>query len=165
MTARILEYLRHHALAATAFVCSILALASSSYAAFTISGSQIQNHTISPIKFNPRYINGSVRAWAIVSPDGKVIRGKGGPRVTLQFGDPGAYQLRWGVKFGRCATSATVDEYASPVNGTVPGNPTVQFSAGFAVAASAANPTRTAVQTFNGAGQPTPLAFDVVVVC
>ncbi len=82
MTRAIISYLRHHALAATAFACSILALAGSSYAAFTISGSQIRNHTINPVKLNPKFINGSVRAWAIVAPNGRVIAGAGRPRVT-----------------------------------------------------------------------------------
>src|SRR5947209_9588062 len=130
LTARILEYLRQHALAAAAFVCSILALAGSSYAAFTISGSQIRNHTINPTKFNPRYINGSVRAWAIVAPNGTVIRGKGGPRVTPQLADPGGYGIRWGVRVVRCATEATVDGDVSPATNTVPipGNPISSFT-------------------------------------
>ena len=101
MTTRILDYLRQHALAAAAFVCSILALAGSSYAAFTISGSQIRNHTINPSKFNPKYINGEVRAWAIVGPDGNVIAGRGKPRVSLLAGDPGGYGIKWGVKVRR----------------------------------------------------------------
>jgi hypothetical protein len=167
LTSRILEYLTRHALAATALVCSLLALAGSSYAAFTISGSQIRNHTINPSKLNPKYINGEVRAWAIVSPSGGLIRGAGGPHVTPQAADPGGYQVRWRVDVRRCATSATIDEYASPPTEQVPvaGNPTAQFVAGFAVAASSGRPSRTAVQTFNGQGQPTPLGFDVVVVC
>lgn len=167
MTARILEYLRHHALAAGAFVCSILALASSSYAAFTISGSQIQNHTISPIKFNPRYINGTVRAWAIVSPDGRVIRGKGGPTVTPQFADPGGYGIRWRVRVTRCATEATVDGDASPTTEPQPvtGNPGASFTAGFAVGETTGRHNETAVQTFEQGGKPTPLGFDVAVIC
>jgi hypothetical protein len=162
LTSRILEYLSRHALAAAAFVCSILALAGSSYAAFSISGSQIRNRTIDPIKFNPRLINGSVRAWAIVAPNGTVIRGRGGPKVTPQLGDPGGYQVRWSVKFGRCATEATVDSYASP---TTPVTSTEQLPDGFALAASAGRPSRTAVQTFDKNGAPTNLAFDVAVIC
>jgi hypothetical protein len=167
LTTRILDYLRQHALAAAAFVCSILALAGSSYAAFTISGSQIRNHTINPTKFNPKYINGEVRAWAIVGPNGNVIAGRGKPKVSLLAGDPGGYDIRWGVKVPRCATSALIDTATSPLTETVPisGNPTAQFTAGYAVGATPGRHNQTTVQTFNQTGNPTPLAFDVVVVC
>lgn len=171
LTSRILEYLGRNALAAAAFVCSILALAGSSYAAFTISGSQIRNHTINPGKFNPRFINGEVRAWAIVAPNGTVIRGAGKPRVTLLSADPGGYGIRWRVAVGRCATSATIDFRSSPSTEHVPlfGNPSVPYTAGFAVASTVRGTSsggdQTVVQTFNEQGQPTPLAFDVAVVC
>ena len=171
MPSRILEYLREHALAAAAFVCAILALASSSYAAFTISGSQIRNHTISPVKFNPKFINGSVRAWAIVAPNGQVIRGKGGPKVTLLAGDPGGYGIRWGVTVGRCETSASVDFSSSPPTEHILllGNPSVPFTAGYAVASTGSTSTKggneTVVQTFNQQGTPLPLGFDVAVIC
>ena len=170
MTGRILEYLRHHALAAAAFVCSILALAGSSYAAFTISGAQIQNHTIDPSKFNPHYINGEVRAWAIVSPSGKVIKGEGGPRVTLQLGDPGGYVVRWNVTVRRCSTEATIDSSVSPPTetATVTGNPALPLTAGFATGTTSHLHNQTAVQTFgsdNGPPTPMPLGFDVAVIC
>src|SRR5579862_887204 len=99
---RIAPYLHQHALAAAAFVCAILALAGSSYAAFTISGSQIRNRTINPIKFNPTFINGNVRAWAIVAPNGRLIAGAGRPSVFPQAADPGGYVLRWKVRVHRC---------------------------------------------------------------
>lgn len=167
MTIRILDYLRTHALSAAAFVCSLLALAGSSYAAFTISGSQIRNHTINPVKLNPKFINGNVRAWAIVSPSGKVIAGAGKPRVTATFVGPGNYGIRWGVKVGRCATEATVDSAVSPPTETVPvqGNPTQAFTAGYAVGATSGAHNGSDVQTFNQNGQPTALGFDVVLVC
>ena len=167
MTTRILDYLRQHALAAAAFVCSILALAGSSYAAFTISGSQIRNHTINPSKFNPKYINGEVRAWAVVGPDGKVLAGKGKPKVTLLAGDPGGYDIRWGVRVPRCATSVTIDTASSPLTESlsISGNPTARFTAGYAVGATPGTHHQTTVQTFNQNGEPTPLAFDAVVIC
>lgn len=167
MTSRILHYLSQHALATAAFVCSILALAGSSYAAFTISGSQIQNHTINPSKFNTKYINGSVRAWAIVAPNGKVIRGAGGPKVGLQAGDPGGYVIRWRVSVGRCATQATIDPAISPP--TAPSSGAVStappLTAGFATAATTRRHNQSAVQTFAAPNQPMPLGFDVAVTC
>ena len=64
---RIVGYLGDNALAVVALAASLLALAGGSYAAFSINGAQIRNHTINPSKFNPRLINGNVRAWAIVA--------------------------------------------------------------------------------------------------
>jgi hypothetical protein len=171
LTSRILDYLRQHAVAAAAFVCSILALAGSSYAAFTISGSQIRNHPINPSKFNPKYINGEVRAWAIVAPNGKVVAGRGKPKVTELAADPGGYGIRWGVRVARCETNATIDFSSSPPTESLPllGNPARPFTAGYAVAATGRASSRggneTVVQTFNQEGQPTPLGFDVAVIC
>jgi hypothetical protein len=168
---RILSYLRHHALAAAAFACSILALAGSSYAAFTISGSQIRNHTINPVKLNPKFINGNVRAWAIVAPNGRVIAGRGKPKVSQAQSDPGGYGIAWGVHTTRCSTIASIDFTSSSPTERLPlfGNPSVPFVAGYAVASTARTSSRsrnaTFVQTFNQQGQPTPLGFDVAVVC
>jgi hypothetical protein len=170
LTSRILAYVRRHAIAVLALVCSVLAMAGSSYAAFTIKGSQIVNHTIPPSKFNPKFINGSVRAWAVVRPDGRVIAGAGGPRVfSLEI--PGFWGMRWRVIFqGRCETSATVDYRTSLLTEQLPvSGASVPFRAGFAVASTAGVPGKrgdeTDVQTFNQSGQPTPLGFDVAVIC
>ena len=167
MTRRIVEYLRQHALGAAAFVCSILALAGSSYAAFTINGSQIQNHTINPGKLNPKFINGNVRAWAIVAPNARVIAGAGGPKVSAQLGDPGGYGIRWRVGVARCSTEATIDPAISPPTERVAiaGNPSVPFTAGYATGTTSRAHNETAVQTFDEQGQPTPLGFDVAVIC
>jgi hypothetical protein len=164
---RIVQYLRRHSVASLALVCSILALASSSYAAVTISGSQIKDRSIAPVKFDPHFIRGSVRAWAIVGPGGHVITSGGKPRVTLPASDPGGYGIRWGVKVGRCDTVATVDLRSSPPTERVPvpGNPSAPFTAGYAVASTTAAPGGSFVQTYNQQGQPTPLGFDVTVIC
>lgn len=167
MTSRFVDYLRRHALAAAAFVCSILALAGSSYAAFTISGSQIKNHTINPAKLNPKFINGNVRAWAIVAPNARVIAGAGGPKVSAQLATPGAYGIRWKVGVARCSTDATIDPAVSPPTESVAiaGNPSVPLTAGYATGTTSRAHNETAVQTFNQQGQPTPLGFDVAVIC
>ena len=167
---RTTSHLRQHGLAAAAFVCSLLALAGSSYAAFSIpansvGGRQLKNHAIDPIKMDPKVINGSVRAWAIVGPNARVIAGGGKPKVTAAISDPGGYGIGWGVKLGRCATVVTVDITLSrPTEHVpIPGNPSVPFTAGYAVAASSRRGTF--VQTYNQQGQPTPLGFDVAVIC
>lgn len=168
MTNRIVDYLRHHAIALLALVCSILAMAGSSYAAFTMRGSQIVNHTIPPSKFNPKFINGSVRAWAVVEPNGRVAAGAGGPQAG-STGIPGLYEIRWRVTVpGRCATVASIDSHLSPQTEQVGDT---SFSAGFAVASTVGRPPKrnrgaqTVVDTYNQSGQPTPLGFDIAVIC
>jgi hypothetical protein len=169
----VLRYLGDHALAAIALVCSLLALAGSSYAAFTISGGQIVNHTIDPVKFNPRLIGGNVRAWARMSASGRVIAGrvfKGG----LLGGNE--YNVEWNIAHvGRCGTLVSVDADnpgVSPVDVSLPGGGAEV--AGYATARTSdfpkGNPSRgkhstTSVTTFNQQGQPTPLGFDVILVC
>ena len=114
---------------AVAYVALFVALAGSSYAAVSISGSQIRNHTINPVKFNPRFINGNVRAWALVRANGQVIASAGRPRVALAAALPSEYRIFWGVKVGHCATVASIDGADSrptePVTG--PGNSTLEL--------------------------------------
>jgi hypothetical protein len=174
LTRPILEFVRHHAIAVVALVCSILAMAGSSYAAFTISGSQIANHTIAPTKFDPKFINGSVKAWAVVDPAGHVAAGAGGPQVFTGSGDtgiPGLYDIKWRVTMpGRCATVASIDWHLSPRTYSLPPNGT-PLPAGFAVASTVGFPrnrnrgAQTVVETFSQSGQLTPLAFDISVIC
>jgi hypothetical protein len=164
--------IRHAQRNAVAYTALFVALAGSSYAAVTINGSQIRNHTINPSKFNPRFTNGTPRAWAIVRPNGKVIASAGRPKVrpAASISLPGDYFITWGVKVGRCPTEVTIDGDSSPQTETVavPGNPAMTYTAGYAVASSFVTPgsgASTIVQTFNQAGQPTPLAFDIAVIC
>jgi hypothetical protein len=163
---RILRYLADHALALVALICSLLALAGASYAAFTISGSQIRNHTINPSKLNPRFINGNVRAWALVGASGKVMVSAGRPKVTPSSGLPSEYRIRWGVKVARCATVASIDGADSRPTEQVtgPGNSSLQLASGYAVA-SLLHQGLELVDTYSQAGQPTQLAFNVAVIC
>jgi hypothetical protein len=172
---RVLAYLRQHVLAAIALVCSLMSLAGASYAAFrlpagSVGARELKNHSITPVKFNPRAINGTVRAWAIVGSTGRVIAGAGKPRVGQPV-TPGIYGINWGVHFGaNCATVATIDSGHSPKTEQIPipGNPSVPFTAGYAVGGSGTSGggiSGTSVNTFNQQGQLTPLGFDVAVIC
>lgn len=166
---RILRYLADHALGLLALAIGLLGLATGAYAAFTISGSQIRNHTIEPVKLDPRFIAGSVRAWAVVSPSGRLVSGAGRPHVST-VGFPGQYEIDWGVSVSRrCATVATVDIISSAPTETVSSAAgTGSFVAGYASAGSFSarhRVRRTLIETFNHTGKPTPLGFDVAVVC
>lgn len=70
-----LAYLRHHALAALALVCSLLSLAGASYAAWSLpAGSvgarELKNRSITAVKFDPTSVAASIRAWATLAWDG-----------------------------------------------------------------------------------------------
>jgi hypothetical protein len=124
-------------------------------------------------------IAGSVRAWAIVTPTGKVIAGGGKPRVLTNAISPnGQYTIEWGVPIPRvCATVATVEKRAAlgPTETvTAPGG-SVMFPvvAGYVSqvetvggSARSGNTTpATDLTTFNQAGQLAPLPFDVALIC
>jgi hypothetical protein len=178
----VLDYLQRNALAGLAFVCSLLALAGASYAALAIprnsvGTAQLRNHSITAAKLDPAEIAGSVRAWAVVGASGNVIAGAGKPSVTITPSTPGNYGIRWGVKLPKtCATVATVD-YKSPgptETVPIPGGTTESVVAGYVSEVSSGQSNgsakhppiyTTGLITFNQAGQPTPLAFDVAVIC
>ena len=72
------KYLRDHALAAAALACSILALATSSYAAFripdrSVGAAQLRDHAIDPAKFNPNTIAASISAWVETGWNGRQL--------------------------------------------------------------------------------------------
>ena len=137
----------------------------------SVGAAQLLDHSIGPVKLDPSRINGNVRGWAIIRPPGHVIASGGKPHVTPQAGagDPGGYGIRRGVKVARCATQATIDAAASPPTERIPlaGNPAAAFTAGYAIASTvrARRGNQTYVQTYNQQGQPTPLGFDVTVIC
>ncbi|HUA48716.1 MAG TPA: hypothetical protein VMA77_26020 [Solirubrobacteraceae bacterium] len=159
-------HLRNHAVAYVGFVIVALGV---SYAAISpsITGAQITNHAAELAKIEPQAVNGDVRAWAIVGPAGRVIASGGKPKVTQLTGDPGGYAIKWRVKVGRCATIATIDLRLSRPTETVaiPGNPAATFTAGYAVGSTSGVGNGTVIQTFNQQGQPTPLGFDLVLIC
>ena len=146
-----------------------VALAGSSYAAVSISGTQIRNHTINPVKFNPRFINGNVRAWALVGANGHVMASAGRPRVALAAGLPSEYRIFWGVKVGHCATVASVDGADSRPTETVPGpgGSSLELASGYAVVSLLRGRGRpiTLVDTYSQGGRPTQMAFNVAVIC
>jgi hypothetical protein len=124
-------------------------------------------------------IAGSVRAWAIVTPTGKVIAGGGKPRVLTNAISPhGVYTIEWGVPLPQtCATIATVEK-----RGALGPTETITFPDGTGSSPviagyvsqvetiggsdrSGRTTPSTDLLTFNQAGQLAPLPFDVAVIC
>ena len=162
------------------WIALFVALGGTGYAAVAIprnsvGAAQIRNHSVAPVKLNPKFIGGSVRAWAVVSSTGKVTAGSGRPHVSAQANLPGSFDIQWGVRFpSNCSTEANIDG-ASPPTETVPitvgdTHGTESLAAGY-VSEVGSNSPRTSrhsftlLTTLNQSGQPTPLGFDVAVIC
>ncbi len=149
---RALAYVAHHAIAITALACSLLALAGASYAALGVA-----NHSIDPVKLNPRNIGGYVRAWASVNANGRVSASSGNVRVRVDtLIGPGHYVINWRPRpTSPCAATGSVDLS----NGLVPGYVTAQ------TAGTRVRGEQSIVQTYNAQGQPAALAFDAQLIC
>jgi hypothetical protein len=175
---RIIAHLRSNLVG---WLALFVALGGTGYAAISIprnsvGAAQIRNRSITPAKFNPKSIGGSVRAWAIVSSAGKVLAGSGRPHVSFVSSSPALFDITWSVHFPvRCATVANIDAN-SPATETIPisipggGTGTESIAAGYVSAVgSETGPTSrhsgTILTTFNQNGQPTALGFDVAVIC
>lgn len=164
MLLRPLHHLRRNVIA---YVALFVALGGTGYAATSrpaqsAGATQLRNHSVGPVRLDPSPINGNVRAWAIVGPQGRVLAGGGKPRAH-EGAIPGNYGITWGVKLARnCATIATIDSEYSQPDEQVPNLGGIV--AGYAVAASPRGKL-TGVTTFDPSGELTPLAFDVEVIC
>ncbi len=173
---RAVQHLRGNAIA---YLALFVALGGTGYAAIkipagSVGAKQIKSHSITPAKLSGKYFNGNVRAWALIDSRGKLIAGAGRPAPQLGAVSPGSYLIRWGVRLApTCATIANVDSQGSQPTESVPvpGNPSQAFVAGYAVVSRSgvANNDKTDSSTtltiFNQSGQPTPLTFDVAVIC
>jgi hypothetical protein len=156
-------YLRQHAIAAVALVCSVLALAGASFGATGSSAAGTARRNAGA------RLEAAAAAWAVIGPNGRVIAARGHPKPFEV--NPGVYVISWGVKFPSrtCATVTNIDLVDSPTTETIraPHNTLVPWVAGYAVANSFRQNghSETGVDTFNQSGWPRPLAFDVAVIC
>jgi hypothetical protein len=87
---------------AVAYLALFVALGGTSYAAInlpagSVGSKQLRNGSITPVKFDGRYINGSIRAWAVVAPNGTVQAGAGKPSVHVVSVVSGSYVITWKV--------------------------------------------------------------------
>jgi hypothetical protein len=146
---RLLVHVRRQAVG---YVALMVALGGTSYAAF-----DLPNHSIDPVKLNPRTIGGYVRAWASASSNGRVTASGGGVRVLVDSGvAPGHYIVDWRANpTSRCVATGSVDLSG----GLVPGYVTSQ------TAHTRVQGEQSIVQTYNAQGQPTALAFDIELIC
>jgi hypothetical protein len=161
-----IRYLREHALATAALICSVLALAGSSYAAFSVPArsvgtQQLRNGAVTPAKlaFGAKSFGGYVKHWAIVGADGKVVGASSRVRTLALRGD---VRISWGdVLPRRCVALATVWQ-----NGFDPAPAQGFATAGIQPGVSASDmPGLTRVTTWNAAGVETAEPFNVVVIC
>jgi hypothetical protein len=170
VTRRIVNYLRDHALATTALVFSILALAGSSYAAVTlpagsvgttqlrngaVTARKIAKGTLTPSKLDGRAIGGYVREWAYVRQDGVVLGGSKGARASVGGNQ---YTITWHARFSsRCGALVTP--------AATPGIASIADATGVAVSEPVApQPTTVYVWTYSH-GTATPAPFYVAVIC
>jgi hypothetical protein len=168
---RTLDYLRRHALAALALVCSLLSLAGASYAALSlpagsvgtrqlrngaVTPSKLANGSITPDKFKSDIIGGSIRHWASVSQEGHAVSGSPGVRVT---GGGPVYHVNWGTRFSsKCAALVTPAGSA----GAAP----IADSTGVAVTQPATSRGATVVYVWTYAsGTLTTAPFYLAVIC
>lgn len=173
---RVIAHLRSNLIG---WIALFVALGGTGYAAISIprnsvGAAQIRNRSITPAKLNPNSIGGSVRAWAIIRANATVIASSGKP-IVFASAIPGLYIIHWGVRLPRtCATVANIDERSpdqTPIQ--LPNGGTASATIGYASnvdtelipSGGGHKISKTSLDTFNQSGQPTPMAFDVAVIC
>jgi hypothetical protein len=140
---------------AVGYLALFVALGGTSYAALTISGSQIRNGTINAVKLNPKSISASISAWVIVYAYSSGARaGASSTPVRVQSTGTGEVVTWKRQRFGRdCMASATPQI-------TVPAGPygavTTQFDQ---------SQGRLTLYGFGPDATGRPQAADVMVVC
>ncbi len=98
------------------WIALFVALGGTGYAAVSIprnsvGAAQIRNRSITPDKFNPSAIGGSVRAWAIIRANATVLASSRKPVVFSSVQSLALYVIQWPVRLPQtCATVANVDE-------------------------------------------------------
>ncbi len=83
---RLIAHLRSNLVA---WIALFVALGGTGYAAISIprnsvGAAQIRNRSIGAVKFDPRTIGGSVRAWAIIRANATVLASSGKPAASRE---------------------------------------------------------------------------------
>ena len=164
---KVIQHLRG---SAVAYVALFVALGGTSYALSIPAGSvgtrelhngsvtskKIANRSITPTKFDPSTIGGSIRYWAHVSQDGQILGGSQGAHVS---GGGPIFHVSWGNHFSaRCGALVTPAGNA----GTSP----IADTAGVVIVepGTAKGTTVVYVTTYIG-GTATSAPFYVAVLC
>lgn len=152
MTA-ITTVVRHVRVNAVAYLALFVALGGTSVAAIDLA-----NHSVTPEKLSLAQFGGYVRAWASVAASGRVVAAGGRATVKMQAGLPGDYIVAWHTRPGeRCTALADVDARGVG-SGPAPGYAAPIETGGESRA-------ETFVHTYSPTGEPTPLPFDVALLC
>ena len=152
---RLLLHLHRHSIG---YLALFVALGGTSYAAL-----ELPSHSIDPVNMNPRFTAGYLRAWASVAANGRVISSAGRPTVRMHQEPvpPGDYDVFWRTRpTSGCVALADVD-----ARGVGPGG---ALAAGYATPETTrrtGQDEETTVLTYDPAGQPTALPFDVALLC
>jgi hypothetical protein len=106
MLTRPLRHLRDNLVA---YLALFVALGGTSYAALTISGGQIRNHSIDAVKLDPRSIAASIKAWANVQWTAKGLVAQGSNSPVRVLADDQGEQVTWTRQrfSAKCIASAT----------------------------------------------------------
>ena len=136
-----------------AYLALFVALGGTSYAAInlpagSVGARQIKNKSIGPIKFDPTKISASVRYWAVVNGNGRVLASHPKPRTFGFVNGDGVGVVSWGRPTeANCVPLATI-------NDAEPGFASVSIS-GIAVD----------VRTYDVTGSPASRTVDIAVLC
>ena len=141
-----------------AYLALFVALGGTSYAAVSLpAGSvgarQIRNYSITPIKFDPSAVGGSVRYWARISATGQIVASRPRVRVVVWYSSPTALYaggvITWGKPIASgCFSLATVESY-----------PHVAYASAVTVSGNGGPGTQVRL----GLSSPEPV--DVAVIC
>ena len=150
-----LSHVRRHAVG---YVALFVALGGTSYAALNLS-----DHSINPVKLNPRRFGGYVRAWATVTAEGRVVSSSNksvGVSMHRPPVPPGDYDVFWHARpASRCTAVVNVDASAVSVAGMAPGTAIGQTTH------RRGHDEETTVLTYDATGRAKALPFDVALLC
>jgi len=108
----LIMHVRSNAVAYAALVLSMLGLSGGAYAAFSVpphsvGPMQLRDHSVGQAKLDPRTIGGSVRHWAQVAAQGKIVSSSS-PARDNGIPPDGDYVISWSDTFSsRCIALAT----------------------------------------------------------
>ena len=122
---RLLVHIRNNLVA---YIALFVVLGGTSYAAFSLPANsvgahQIRDHSITPVKFDPSAIGGSVRYWARISASGRVVDSRPRAHIVIWYYGPGSLYsggvANWGRPTRRGAPLATVESYPTAGHASV----------------------------------------------